>query len=459
LDHAVIAPTANSRALAIVLAAFAVANAGLWLAASGCRVVGGDCYVAANRWAALIAEPLLRYGRLVAIENPTDPFTAWPPGAGALEALARWVGPDDNIALYVLAQIGMVLAAGLIVRRIVNEVRPPFGDIAMALVVLNPNVLALAHMPQGEVLQMFLLTLALWYVLRFAGAPRLRWALACGALVGLSTLVRPVTLYLCFVLPFALAAVVWAAGRPRGVWGAALRGLAGTLVAIAVLSPWVLHVALAGEGVRIVNRQEEHLYLLDNMRFLTTERPGRQVQSVKPAFYDREEAELAAKVEGWSGLSEQERHVHRLAYIRAYYMSGEIPLRVFAEALVWSWARTLLSPGSNWAYATATGTNPDSAGEPPRWLVAILLAFTVAARLLGAMGLVELLRTRRYDLLVSCAGLVAYFLAAHLFYGQSRYRVPIEPELAVFAALGWALCWDAWRRRRQADPRPVPLHS
>lgn len=446
---------ASQRIFAGVSTAFVAINVLLWLSAADCRVVGGACYIAANRWAALTAEPLLRYGRLVAIANPSEPFTAWPPGAGFLEAVARTIGPADNIALYALLQIIMVLVAGLIVRRVVNEVRAPYGELAFALVVLNPNVLALAHMPQGEVVQMFLLTLAFWCVWRFAGRPSLALALLCGALVGLSALVRPVTLYLCFVLPLALAAMAWAAGRPREIVGALLRGAAGSLVAVAILSPWVMHVANAGEGIRMVNRHEEHLYLLDNMRFLTVESPGRQVQTVKQAFLDRQEADLAATVPGWAALDEQQRAAVRLDYIHGYYLSGEIPPRVFAEALVWSWARTLFSPGSSWVYAMSTGQDPDAPSDTPLGLVVALLAFTVVARALGAFGVVELLRMRRYDLLVACLGLVAYFLAAHLFYGQSRYRVPIEPALSVLAALGWAVCWDAWHRRRSIAGRPV----
>jgi hypothetical protein len=38
--------------------------------------------------------------------------------------------------------------------------------------------------------------------------------------------------------------------------------------------------------------------------------------------------------------------------------------------------------------------------------------------------------------LLSCAGLIIYFAIIHLFTGNSRYRLPVEPALILLALYG-----------------------
>ena len=426
---------------AVIVLLYLLVNAFIWVAADpGCRVVGASCYEAANHWAAPIAQALLEYGAPVWPDNPSEPFTAWPPGGAFIEAMTRVIGPSDSVALYVALQIAATLAVGFLVRSLVNEVRAPYGDAAMAIFLLNPNVLTLANMPQGEIFQMCLVALAFACIWRFAVRPSLFFPIACGALLGISTLVRPDTLYLCVILPVAFPLLAWAAGHRRYAWKAIGGGIAGTILAFAILSPWYMYVAKSGEGVRFAERSQEYLYFLDNLRFLSPDAPGRLVPEVKRTYWQKQDAVFAETVPGWETMTDRERAVLRLDAIHRYYLSGEISGAVMAEALVWSWARTLLNPGSSWTQTLFTGEDPDAAGPAPLVLQAPGAAYTLLARLLGLLGLFELARRRRYDLLLAFTGLFSYFLMIHLFNGQSRYRVPMEPQLAMVAAFGLAWC-------------------
>jgi hypothetical protein len=43
---------------------------------------------------------------------------------------------------------------------------------------------------------------------------------------------------------------------------------------------------------------------------------------------------------------------------------------------------------------------------------------------------------RHYAVLLCCAGLITYFAIFHLFIGNSRYRLPMEPALIFLALYG-----------------------
>ncbi len=74
---------------------------------------------------------------------------------------------------------------------------------------------------------------------------------------------------------------------------------------------------------------------------------------------------------------------------------------------------------------------------PPAGLVFSTLAigFTVLARLIGLIGILSLCRTERWGLLLVIAGIVLYFAFIHVFVGNSRYRVAVEPML-MFLTIG-----------------------
>ncbi|HJO89425.1 MAG TPA: hypothetical protein QF403_07245, partial [Alphaproteobacteria bacterium] len=64
------------------------------------------------------------------------------------------------------------------------------------------------------------------------------------------------------------------------------------------------------------------------------------------------------------------------------------------------------------------------------------LVFVIALRGLGLMGIVWMFMRRHYAVLLACVGLIAYFAVIHLFTGNSRYRLPVEPALIFLALYG-----------------------
>jgi Flp pilus assembly protein TadB len=64
------------------------------------------------------------------------------------------------------------------------------------------------------------------------------------------------------------------------------------------------------------------------------------------------------------------------------------------------------------------------------------LVFVIALRGLGLIGLAWMFMKRHYAVLLACAGLITYFAVLHLFAGNSRYRLPVDPALIFLALYG-----------------------
>jgi len=60
----------------------------------------------------------------------------------------------------------------------------------------------------------------------------------------------------------------------------------------------------------------------------------------------------------------------------------------------------------------------------------------IILRALGLVGITWMFMRRHYAVLLCCAGLITYFAVFHLFIGNSRYRLPMEPALIFLALYG-----------------------
>jgi len=87
-------------------------------------------------------------------------------------------------------------------------------------------------------------------------------------------------------------------------------------------------------------------------------------------------------------------------------------------------------------------------------LSAFCLGFAVIARLVGFAGFVSLIRKKEFALLMVLVGLIGYFVAVHLFHGNSRYRIPVEPAMMMLVLYGlqaMTLWYAEWRRTKAAE--------
>ena len=88
-----------------------------------------------------------------------------------------------------------------------------------------------------------------------------------------------------------------------------------------------------------------------------------------------------------------------------------------------------------------------SASPSARIISAVCLVFVIVARAIGLIGLISITPRRYWSLLLVLCSVIAYFALVHLFVGNSRYRISIEPALMLLFLFGIDSVWRRWRSR------------
>jgi hypothetical protein len=77
---------------------------------------------------------------------------------------------------------------------------------------------------------------------------------------------------------------------------------------------------------------------------------------------------------------------------------------------------------------------------------AIAIGFAILTRVIGLIGLISFFNRDRLGLLLVISGFVSYFALIHVFVGNSRYRVSVEPMLMLLFLSGLNWLRDRFRR-------------
>ncbi len=409
------------------------------------------------------AKALLEHGAFVDYRDPSLRQTLRPPLYPLYLAGALWLG-GGAVLPAVVGQIGLLFATGWLARAIVEDWLPGYGDLALALVVFNPNALGSAHMIQSDTLYAFLTTGALWGLLAFARRPALRPALVTGAVFALAGLVRSTAQYMLYVLPLAFPILGALAGEAAAWRRHLAAGLLSLALALALLGSWMAHNHAAGEGFVLTTARLKSAFLWDNVAYLEKYHRGVGLTEAEETAARMRTELAAAHGPGWEELSDRERHERLFAAGVDRFFA--YPPAAFAEAFAWAWAQfygipgvsnltNLLGLAETTAFAVFRGRAYDNyleagidalrrAGPGAVALTVAGFLFVLAARAFGLVGLVVMIRRREWALaLVAVAG-IAYFTLVHLLVANSRYRLPIEPLLFLLAVYGL----DGLRRRR-----------
>ncbi len=446
----------DRRRLLLLLATFVIVNlAVLWLADPGCRSVGEACALATDRYGQPVIEAFFHHGALVEPGDPSQTYTSYPPGHALIMAATFLIFGGQTYVPLILLQLAALFLAGLLVRQVVDSVLAGYGDLAMALLIFNPNALAQVHLVHPDAIEVFFVTGAFAAAAMFARRPSLRWAVWSGGCIGLAMLIYPAGQFLVPMLPLVLPLLCLLGGHVNQWRRAFFWGLVGAGLAIGLASPWLVYKYAAGAGWKITSPGHEHLVLLDSLKYLSPEMPGQSVHQVKVDFSRRETAALRARHAGWDKLPIVEQDVLRRDYIFAYYRSFPFEATVFLKALAYSWGRFLTSGGEGEIHRLlGLEGQADSRALAFYSVKGVALGYALVLRLIGLIGLIEMVRRGHWELLLLCGGLVLLFMAGTALVGQPRYRLSVEPQLMIFATFGLVFCVATvrdWRRSRYSE--------
>lgn len=442
-----------SRAGQIILILFALVNLALLLAVEeGAQLFNG---ADAGTWHDP-ALALLKYGALVELDDPATPLTYRQPLYPLFDAALMWLGGGKSLIPVIVGQVVVLWITGLFARAMTEPWLPGYGVAALALVVFNPNALATAHLIQSDTLYSLFITAALWAVLRYAREPSLKPALLAGLFLGLACLVRPAAQYLIFLLPLLLPLLALAGGYGRPLAARVAQGAAAVVVAGALVVPWMAHNAQAGKGFALSPPAMMLAYVQANVAYLEKYDAGVSLAEAERKTYGWVDDYASARGAEWGAMSEREQEKSLIGdYTRALF---SYDLSVIAKGYIYGWGQlfgaagaanfhNLLGLDAPSSFSAMREKNFEShlgsvldaleRSSPAAVMITVTaFAFVIALRGLGLVGIIWMFMRRHYAVLLACSGLIAYFAIIHLFTGNSRYRLPVEPALIFLALYG-----------------------
>lgn len=405
---------------------------------------------------------LMVHGGFVDLDDPTLIDTYRPPLYPLFEAAAMAIAGGPNPGAVAVAQIILLLLVGLVFRDIVRDWMPGWENFGMALLVFNPNVLSSAQFVQSEILFLAFTTLTFWAATKYArGGLEWRYALLTGLGVALACLTRPTAQFLLFVLPVLFPLLAAISQRVR-VHIALAQGFAALTLAFIVLAPWVNLVAAQGHGIALSDSTGKYRYVWDQVVMIEAQSKGLSYHDAEARLSEPGGAQhdfIEEQGAAWETLPTSVRNKALASEGMQILLS--YPALDFAKALFRSVAQFFFAGGAgNWhnlfgigaeslSESWFTNAQDDLWGLLKRlfegiplaglFFSAIAIGFAIVTRLIGLVGLISFFSRDRLGLLVVISGFVSYFALIHVFVGNSRYRVSVEPMLMLLflSGLNW----------------------
>jgi 4-amino-4-deoxy-L-arabinose transferase-like glycosyltransferase len=343
------------------------------------------------------------------------------------------------LAAYLAQALLGALACAVLASAGAALLSPRAGLLAGVLLALYPPAIFFDGILQKESLAVVLCCGLLWCLSRLEAriGPRPRTALLLGALLGLLALTRENTMVWIPLL------AVWLLVQGHGRRAAALRACALTAGVLLVLLPVALrNYAVGRELVLATSNLGPNLYIgngPDADGTYVPLRPGRA-----NARFEREDANaLASKAEGRAlTAGEVSRHWTRrtLAWISAHPGAW---LRSMAHKALLFWNAYELPDTQDYEFSKRWSWLLRGGGAV--WHFGVLFPLALLGVLLAG----------RREQWVLHALVLSQWAAVSAFFLFARYRLPIVPVLALFAAAGLCAAWD--RRAEQGRALLGPL--
>lgn len=414
---------------------------------------------------------LVRHGSIVRLDQPEiiNPY-AGPLYQVFIAAHHIVFGEANRVGAVVASQIVLLYLTGWFTYRIGARYGVAVGALAQAIVILNPNSFFTAHLIQTETLFTLILTIGLERMLAFDRRTALKGGAAIGLAVGLATLCRPAMLYAILVLPVALWVLAWLAPADHRPWAKSTMAaaLAAAVMAVVLVAPWMLRNYHHTGVMAFTSNGGE--YLWDNLlelnkakRALGKSGDPRYAEISLEQRYGILEERYGAD---WENANLPDLLTSQLLSQTALAELRRQPLDALALGFANSMVRLFASGGSNNVARVLGFKEADRVLEafdrvggvmgfftefttvrahvPAGYLLIHFLpiGLVVVLRILGLFGVWILARRREWSFLALAFGIAAYLSTLYLFVGQSRFRVPLEPPLAVLAAVGAAWLWQ-----------------
>lgn len=455
-------------------------SATFWNASDGQRYWGAALNLVEKKYFTVSVandEPLKNAIRARKTYNPEKEKETPLIRAGPIPALLfaipiKLVGLDKSAVWIVSIQCSLLFIAGVFARRLCQPYRAS-KNVIQALIIFNPNLIGICHHAQSDLVFMFIMTILLVTAGRILERPSETsiWLfLGLGILAGLLPLARPMGFYFILVLPLLICGTsVLSKSRRQVVWKKLLFGmLLSTVVACFVLTPWGLRNQEVFGEFRLTHSEglmmDWHYRMFERNQIFES-------KNIEAQEYLRN-YRLAAGCQ----IGDKCELTAVRAYAHAMWDSG-VP-NIFG-ALAASWGKLFFAGGSTQlakylgkgtkdfgSFFSIDKTFANQIDNFFNWakkkqveffmLLVLTIIFTTVCRVLGLIGLITIVKAREtWAHTLFYIGATTVFLPMYLFSSIARFRAPLEPILALFAAIGisWIFAYrrtvvDMWRVRK-----------
>ena len=369
-------------------------------------------------------------------------------------------GLDKAAVWIVMIQCILLYVSGVGAKRLGRPFRAN-ENVIQGLIIFNPSLINLCHHAQSDIVFMFLLTIFLVLVSKLLGRPNnlsVRNFICIGVIAGLLPLARPLGFYLILAAPMLIIIAFVLSTRWSQVrWKKLLVGLSMSgLLACVVMTPWAVR------NYHVMNHfgltHSEQIMMKWHYRAFERNRMSKHTGIDVQDYLRKYRTENNCKLEGECKTAVIQ------AYVHAVWDSG---IENISGALLVSWGKLFFSGGvsqltkylgfstidlGNFLAADRTWTEEITklfiyirGNYAPFFnLLLVGVLFTTVCRVFGLIGLVKIVTTRKTMVhTIFNLGTMAVLLSMYLFSGISRFRAPLEPILALFAAIGisWVLSY------------------
>ena len=346
-------------------------------------------------------------------------------------------------------------------------------NLVQALIVINPNLIGIAHFAQSEALFCFFFaSLIIAISLLLVGKDRSGLVNRCiliGLLSGIAVLIRPSTFFYALLLPFLVAALYsWSSRQKIFVWfrEASLVFVLIMICSAITISPWAIRNSLSLGNYSVV--QGSITQLEDTLaRMLVKNGVGDDTEVRDLIAKDLKK--IAVKNNLHLACFDPSLDIEipdsncRNQLIEAYIrLFASQPIRFIVNGLVFATISTYFAGGAT-AITNIMGMDHRSEqisqsefsglstfrtfviqniSEFSGYIFLMLVTglFASLCRLLGLVGVLTAVKVRiPIRLQLFCIITVIIFTATFMFTGVSRFRAPLEIILMTYAALGIAL--------------------
>jgi hypothetical protein len=355
-----------------------------------------------------------------------------------------------TVALHAL----LLLATSIVAARIATMLNPRAGLPTLILVCFNATALFYVQQILPDTLFTFFLMLHIYFLLQAMKASSTRAAVISGMFAGILALIRGNGQYILWLMPLAMSMCLLI--RHRGLHLPRVVKLASLLLisAILITSPWLLFNWRNGNGISFVTSAYRNLTVHDNIISAVALGKGIQKAEAREIVYDLVRRQLGIEEASWEGFTVED--IHLVVASRAFDILLEDSLGDLSRAVIKAVIKFfLVNDGQTWA--AFWQLSADERLDPDAWQRyslsatlktdvpdpvttyashALTIAFVLFVRIMDILGIIFLVRQKRYDLLVIFGAYITLFALSAAFIGYSRYRLPVDPLLMILASWG-----------------------